>query len=153
MLQEAIAQQLIERYENIGGVWTILIGFFLFNAARSEAVYYGAERALSGLTVAGALTWRFTDSLGLEARVDTAKVDLEVTGGTVGVDLGNLLPGLPSIPISGDLEGQTEIGRLIPFSLNLQFQAGEKVRFVTRRVTDLLRGTSLSSLRCYDAWV
>jgi Zn-dependent protease len=45
----------IWRFENIGGVWTILIGFFLFNAARSEAVYYGAERALSGLTVAGAM--------------------------------------------------------------------------------------------------
>jgi hypothetical protein len=98
-----------------------------------------------GLTVAGALTWRFTDSLGLEARVDTAKVDLEVTGGTVGVDLGNLLPGLPSIPISGDLEGQTEIGRLIPFSLNLQFQAGEKVRFVVSGGLSYIPSTTVSA--------
>ncbi|MCP4435777.1 MAG: site-2 protease family protein [Actinomycetia bacterium] len=43
------------RLESIGGLWTIMIGFFLFNAARSEAAYYGAERALSGLTAAGAM--------------------------------------------------------------------------------------------------
>lgn len=45
----------IWRYENFGGLWTILIGFFLFNAARSEAAFYGAERALAGMTVAGAM--------------------------------------------------------------------------------------------------
>jgi Zn-dependent protease/predicted transcriptional regulator len=34
-----------------GGLWTILIGVFLFNAARAEAGYYDAERALSGVSV------------------------------------------------------------------------------------------------------
>lgn len=33
-----------------GGLWTILIGVFLFNAARAEAGYYDAERALRGVT-------------------------------------------------------------------------------------------------------
>lgn len=42
-------------FENPGSLWTVLIGFFLFNAARSEAAFYGAERALSGMTVAGAM--------------------------------------------------------------------------------------------------
>lgn len=38
-----------------GGVWTILIAWFLFQAARTEGAYYQAERALGGLTVAGAM--------------------------------------------------------------------------------------------------
>lgn len=83
-----------------------------------------------GLTVAGAMTWRFSDSLGLEARVDSARVDLQVTGGTVSVDLGDLVPGLPSLPVSGALEGETQIDRLTPISLNLQFSTGDRVRFV-----------------------
>jgi hypothetical protein len=83
-----------------------------------------------GLTVSGALTWRFSESLGLEARVDTAKVDLQVNGGQVSTDLGDLIPGLPSIPISGDISGAAPIGRLVPLSLNLQFVAGESVQFV-----------------------
>jgi hypothetical protein len=91
----------------------------------------GFDLELSGgLTVSGALTWRFSESLGLEARVDTAKVDLQVKGGQVSTDLGDLIPGLPSIPISGDISGEAPIGRLVPVSLNLQFVAGESVQFV-----------------------
>ena len=83
-----------------------------------------------GLTVSGAATWCFSDSFGLEARVDTAKVDLQVDGGQISSDLGDLIPGLPSIPISADLSGATSIGRLVPVSLNLRFVAGENVQFV-----------------------
>jgi hypothetical protein len=83
-----------------------------------------------GLTVSGALTWRFSDSLGLEARVDAAKVDLQVQGGQISTDLGDVIPGLPSIPISGDISGSAPIGRLVPLSLNLQFVTGERVQFV-----------------------
>lgn len=83
-----------------------------------------------GLTFAGALTWRFTDAVGLEARVDSAKVELEVTGGRVTTDLGDLVPGLPSIPVSGDITGETEIDRLTPVSLNLQLAVGKSVRLV-----------------------
>jgi Zn-dependent protease len=39
----------------LGGLWTMLIGWFLFNAARAEAAFYQAERAVAGLTVAGAM--------------------------------------------------------------------------------------------------
>jgi hypothetical protein len=95
--------------------------------------------------VSGAVTWRFTDSLGLEARVDSAKVDLQVTGGTVRVDLGNLIPGLPSIPISGALDGETQIDRLTPISLNLQFVAGEKVRFVASGGVSYIPATTVAA--------
>jgi Zn-dependent protease/CBS domain-containing protein len=40
---------------SLGGLWTVLIGWFLFNAARVEATVYRAEQAVSGLTVAGAM--------------------------------------------------------------------------------------------------
>ena len=83
-----------------------------------------------GLTFSGAATWSFSDSFGLEARVDAAKVDLQVDGGQISSDLGDLVPGLPSIPISADLSGATSIGRLVPVSLNLRFVAGDNVQFV-----------------------
>ena len=96
-----------------------------------------------GLTVSGAVTWRFSESLGLEARVDTAKVDLQVEGGQVSTDLGDLIPGLPSIPISGDISGAAPIGRLVPLSLNLQFVAGEKVQFVASGGLSYMPGVTI----------
>jgi hypothetical protein len=98
-----------------------------------------------GLTVSGALTWRFSDSLGLEARVDSAEVELEVTGGRVTADLGDLIPGLPSIPVSGDLTGETRIDRLTPVSLNLQFVAGESVRFVASGGVSYIPATTVAA--------
>jgi Zn-dependent protease len=41
--------------ESFGGIWTAMIGWFLFNAARAEANFYSTERAVAGLTVAGAM--------------------------------------------------------------------------------------------------
>jgi hypothetical protein len=98
-----------------------------------------------GLTVSGALTWRFSDSLGLEARVDSAEVELEVTGGRVTADLGDLIPGLPSIPVSGDLTGETRIDRLTPVSLNLQLVAGESVRFVASGGVSYIPATTVAA--------
>lgn len=98
-----------------------------------------------GLTLAGAVTWRFTDSLGLEARVDVASVDLQVTGGSVAVDLGDLVPGLPSIPILGALEGDTQIDRLTPISLNLQFATGDTVRFVISGGASYIPATTVAA--------
>jgi hypothetical protein len=98
-----------------------------------------------GLTVSGALTWRFTDFLGLEARVDSAEVELQVTGGRVSGDLGDLLPGLPSIPIAGDLSGETRIDRLTPVSLNLQLVAGEEVRFVASGGVSYIPATTVAA--------
>jgi hypothetical protein len=98
-----------------------------------------------GLTVSGAVTWRLSDVVGLEARVDSASVELEVTGGQVSSDLGDLLPGLPSIPLSGDLSGETQIDRLTPFSLNLQVGFGEKVRFVVSGGASYIPATTLAA--------
>ena len=98
-----------------------------------------------GLTFGGAVTWRFTDSVGLEARLDSAKVELEVTGGTVTADIGDLVPGLPSIPVSGEITGETEIDRLSPVSLNLQFAAGEKVRFVISGGASYIPSTTVAA--------
>lgn len=98
-----------------------------------------------GLTLSGALTWRFSDSLGLEARVDSAQVELQVTGGRVSGDLGDLVPGLPSLPVSGDLTGETRIDRLTPVSLNLQFVAGEGVRFVVSGGLSYIPATTVAA--------
>jgi hypothetical protein len=98
-----------------------------------------------GLTLSGAVTWRFSDVVGLEARVDSAKVELEVTGGRVSGDLGDLVPGLPSIPVSGDLSGETQIDRLTPFSLNLQVGFGDQVRFVVSGGASYIPATTLAA--------
>lgn len=82
-----------------------------------------------GLSLAGGLTWRFNDVVGLEARVDSAKVTLDVTGGTVMGDIGDLLPGLPSIPVNGVLTGESEVDRLTPISLNLHLAFGGTTQF------------------------
>jgi hypothetical protein len=98
-----------------------------------------------GLTLSGALTWRFSDVIGLEARVDSAEVELEVTGGRVSGDLGDLVPGLPSIPVSGDLSGETQIDRLTPVSLNLQVGVGDQVRFVISGGASYIPATTLAA--------
>jgi hypothetical protein len=106
----------------------------------------GFDLELGGdLTLSGAVTWRFSDVLGLEARVDSAKVELEVTGGQVSADLGDLLPGLPSIPVSGDISGVTQIDRLTPVSLNLQLGFGESVRFVISGGASYIPATTLAA--------
>jgi opacity protein-like surface antigen len=98
-----------------------------------------------GLAFSGALTWRFNDVLGLEARVDTAKVNLEVTGGTVTGDIGNLIPGLPSIPVSGELSGDSKVDNLTPFSLNLQLGFGDRTRFVISGGASYMPATTLAA--------
>jgi hypothetical protein len=98
-----------------------------------------------GLTASGAVTWRFTDTLGLEARVDSAKVELEVTGGRVSSDLGDLIPGIPSIPLTGELSGETQIDRLTPFSLNLQLGFGDGVRFVISGGASYIPATTVAA--------
>jgi Zn-dependent protease len=40
---------------NFSGIWLILIGMFLYNAARSEAGFYGAQRTLTGLPVSAVM--------------------------------------------------------------------------------------------------
>ncbi len=40
----------------ISGIWTIFIGWFLFNSARAEHAHYSSERAMGDMTVAEAMT-------------------------------------------------------------------------------------------------
>jgi hypothetical protein len=98
-----------------------------------------------GLTLSGGLTWRFSDVVGLEARVDSANVELKVTGGRVSGDLGAFVPGLPSIPVSGELSGETQIERLTPVSLNLQLGFGDGVRFVISGGASYIPATTLAA--------
>ena len=98
-----------------------------------------------GLAFSGALTWRFSDVVGLEARVDSARVNLEVTGGRVSADLGDLIPGLPSIPVTGDLSGESEVDQLTPFSLNLQLGFGERTRFVISGGASYIPATTVAA--------
>ena len=98
-----------------------------------------------GLALSGAITWRFSEIVGLEARADSARVNLEVTGGRVSADLGDLIPGLPSIPVNGDLVGDSEVDRLTPFSLNLQIGFGDRTRFVISGGASYIRATTVAA--------
>src|SRR5690606_19678792 len=42
-------------FGGFGGVWTIFIGWFIFNAARTEQAYFVGERALGDLRVRDAM--------------------------------------------------------------------------------------------------
>jgi Zn-dependent protease len=61
----------IAAWGSYGGLWTMLIGWFLFTASKVEAGVYGAERDLGGMTVAGAMlspvqvtsTWSMLDQV------------------------------------------------------------------------------------------
>ena len=98
-----------------------------------------------GLGLSGAVTWRFSETVGLEARADSARVNLEVTGGRVSADLGDLIPGLPSIPVAGDLSGESEVDRLTPFSLNLQVGFGDRTRFVISGGVSYIPATTVAA--------
>lgn len=43
-------------FGGISGIWTVLIGWFLFNSARAEHAHYSGERAMGDMTVADAMT-------------------------------------------------------------------------------------------------
>jgi Zn-dependent protease/CBS domain-containing protein len=40
----------------LSGIWTVLIGWFLFNSARTEHAFFSSERAMGDMTVAEAMT-------------------------------------------------------------------------------------------------
>src|SRR6185295_7669275 len=75
-----------------------------------------------GLAVGGAATFYFVGILGLEARLDTADVNINVTNPVFHVNA-DLPPPLPDL--SQDLalaQGTADLGRLHPFSLNLKLR-------------------------------
>jgi len=82
-----------------------------------------------GLAVGGAATFYFAGILGLEGRLDTADVKVNVTNPVfhVRADLPSPLP-----DISEDLtlaQGSADLGRLRPLSLNLKLRTSGRVRF------------------------
>lgn len=81
--------------------------------------------ASGGLSAAGGVAWFFSKSLGLEARVDSAGVDLEVTGGDVTAGGGGLPPALG---LGVAIGGEAQLDRLTAFSLNLRLRSTGRVR-------------------------
>jgi hypothetical protein len=84
--------------------------------------------AEGGTSLGGALTLYLADWVGLEVRLDAAKIDLQVTGATyrVVVDLPAPLP-----DATGDLElgsGPMDFERIRPLSLNLKLRTPGRVR-------------------------
>ena len=96
-----------------------------------------------GIGWGASLAWHFAGPLALEARFDSAAIGIEVAGGQVETDLGDLIPGLPPLPIGGTITGVAEIERLTPFSLNLHYGAGERVRFVASGGVSFMPATTL----------
>jgi hypothetical protein len=86
--------------------------------------------ATGGNALGAALTLYLADWVGLEVRIDAAKIDLEVTGATyrVVVDLPAPLP-----DATGDLElgsGPMDMERIHPLSLNLKLRTPGRVGLV-----------------------
>jgi hypothetical protein len=86
--------------------------------------------ATGGNTFGGALTLYLADWVGVEVRLDAAKIDLQVTGATyrVLVDLPAPLP-----DAIGDLElgsGPMDMERVRPLSLNLKLRTSGRVALV-----------------------
>jgi hypothetical protein len=85
-------------------------------------------KATGGNAVSGALTLYLADAIGIEVRLDTAELDLEVSGATyrVVVDLPAPLP-----DATGDLElgsGPMDVERVRPLSLNLKLRTPGRLR-------------------------
>lgn len=86
--------------------------------------------AQGGLAVGGGLTWYFAGPAGLEARVDTARIDVQTLGARYNVRLD--LPE-PFPPISTDVDlgsGNVSPETLTPLSLNLKLRTPGTLRFV-----------------------
>ncbi len=47
--------EMIFTKSSVSGIWTAMIGWFLFNAARNESTYYAAERSMAGVSVASVM--------------------------------------------------------------------------------------------------
>lgn len=91
-----------------------------------------------GLVVSGGVTYYFGGVIGIEGRLDTAKVNVATTGARY--DVGLTLPGLPQ-PFSASLDlgtGTVDLATLKPWSLNLKLRTPGPVRlFVSGGVSRL----------------
>lgn len=51
LLLVALGIAQVVRSEDLSGIWTAMVGWFLFTAAKSESAHYSAERSMAGITV------------------------------------------------------------------------------------------------------
>ena len=81
-----------------------------------------------GLALGAGVSWQFTPWLGVEGRVDTADVSVEITGARylIGVDLPSPLPDLSNELVLGG--GDADLHRLYPLSLNLRARTSGRTR-------------------------
>jgi opacity protein-like surface antigen len=79
---------------------------------------------------AGGFTYYFTDSLGIEGRIDSADVRIETSGPTFNATVDGPGP-LPPFGTTVELRpGTVEVDRLNPLSANLKYRTLGKTRFV-----------------------
>jgi hypothetical protein len=84
--------------------------------------------ARGALALSGGATWFFSRHAGLEARVDTADVSVPATGARYRIRLDLPAP-LPDLTRDVDLgEGELDLERLLPVSLNLRGRVGRMPR-------------------------
>lgn len=103
---------------------------------------FGLE-ARGGLAFGGGLSFYFTSAVGVEARVDSAAVEVVTQGARFTADL--RLPA-PLPPISARLEptGTATVDRLNPVSLNLKLRTPGRVRLVVSGGVSWLPSSSFS---------
>jgi len=91
-----------------------------------------------GLVLSGGVTYYFGGVIGIEGRLDTAKVNVDTKGARYDVKL--TLPGIP-LPFSASLDlgtGTADLATLKPWSLNLKLRTPGPVRlFVSGGVSRL----------------
>jgi hypothetical protein len=77
--------------------------------------------ASGGLSLAGGVTWYFAKAVGIEARVDSAAISLDLTGG-------DITASESIVDLSAHVSGEAHVDRLTAFSLDLHWQTPGKVR-------------------------
>ena len=84
--------------------------------------------ARGGLAVGGGLTWYLAGPVGLEARLDSAGVDVRTQEARFTVELRPPAP-LPPVVVSVEPTGSVDLDRLTPVSLNFKVCTPGRLRF------------------------
>jgi hypothetical protein len=83
--------------------------------------------ARGGLTLGGGLTWYLSDNVGLEARIDTADLDVRAEDAKVSARIPLPAP-LPSISTDVEIPATVELERVRPLSLNLRARTAGRLQ-------------------------
>jgi hypothetical protein len=100
--------------------------------------------ATGGLAVGGGLTWYLAGPVGLEARVDSAGVDVRVQEASFTVQVRPPAP-LPPLVVTIEPTGSVDLDRLTPISLNVKLCTPGPVRFVLSAGASWLLPVSFSA--------